>query len=192
MDSRHTYVNNKDWITLIEDSDLRARIFKYYRTSANDLTLQEFLEDERTGILRLCQELNIWMQEMPKFRRSHLVRYEDLKNSTEHELSQIARFLDLCVTEKSISDAVEFARFENMQKRESEQSARTQERHDQRVSVSENNGLKARKGVVAGYTRHLSAIESERYQTMIANNLDHALGYARLPEINAMKFPIIM
>ena len=36
-DSRHVYVNNRDSIVLLDDPDLRIRIFQYYRKSGNHL-----------------------------------------------------------------------------------------------------------------------------------------------------------
>jgi hypothetical protein len=36
-ESRHIYTNNKDWITLIKNEELRKNILKYYRKSANHL-----------------------------------------------------------------------------------------------------------------------------------------------------------
>ena len=36
-DSRHIYVNNRDSIVLLDDPDLRTRIFQYYRKSGNHL-----------------------------------------------------------------------------------------------------------------------------------------------------------
>ena len=32
-ESRQTYQNNKDWVVLFEDADLRKRIFRYYLES---------------------------------------------------------------------------------------------------------------------------------------------------------------
>lgn len=174
------------WLHRSNDKNVHL---KGWPDRSSELSLQEFLNDERTGILRLCQELNIWVQEMPKFAASHIVRYEDLKTHTEQELGGIARFLCIDADPKATSDAVEFARFENMQKRESEQSADTKARHNYRMSVSNNNGLKARKGLIAGYSRYLSEAESERYQTMITNSLDHTLGYSNLPKIRPTSFP---
>ena len=36
-DSRHVYVNNRDSIVLLDDSELRTRILQYYRKSGNHL-----------------------------------------------------------------------------------------------------------------------------------------------------------
>jgi hypothetical protein len=37
FESRHVYANNKDWITVIDDEELRKEIFQYYRKSAQHL-----------------------------------------------------------------------------------------------------------------------------------------------------------
>jgi hypothetical protein len=37
FDSRHVYAHNKDWVTVIDDEELRKEIFQYYRKSAQHL-----------------------------------------------------------------------------------------------------------------------------------------------------------
>jgi hypothetical protein len=152
------------------------------RTSS--LTLEEFLHDDRTGVLRLCQELNIWGKESCKFKHSHMVRYEDLRRSPEQELGRIAQFVGIDASKEALTAAVEYARFENMQNREAGQSHSSEDRHNYRVSVGANNGLKARQGLIAGYAKYLGADKCRQYENMISQNLDGCFGYANLPEIS--------
>lgn len=49
-ESRHVYTNNKDWITLIEDEQLRKDILQYYRKSANHLLLLQNSQQRKYDI----------------------------------------------------------------------------------------------------------------------------------------------
>lgn len=156
----------------------------------DDLSLQAFLADERTGILRLCQELNIWLRELPKFRHGEFIRYEDLRADPAGGLSMVARFLQIPYSPGSICKAVEFAEFSNMQKREANKNSDSPERHNYRVSIEDNNGLKARQGTIAGYRKTLDEDESASYEDIIRRNLDAAFGYNQLPSICDATLPI--
>jgi len=63
FESRHIYTNNKDWITLIEDENLRKEIFQYYRKSANHLlqlqNSQQRKYDIQNRFNMLVQDLRI-------------------------------------------------------------------------------------------------------------------------------------
>jgi hypothetical protein len=41
-ESRHVYQNNKDWVTIFEDGELRNLIFKYYLQSSDAINMLEF------------------------------------------------------------------------------------------------------------------------------------------------------
>lgn len=46
-DSRQTYINNKDWINIFDDGDLRRSIFTYYLQSADCMTQLENLQRQK-------------------------------------------------------------------------------------------------------------------------------------------------
>lgn len=62
-DSRHIYTNNKEWIILIEDEELRNDISQYYRQSANHLlslqNSQQRIYDIENKYLRELQDFKI-------------------------------------------------------------------------------------------------------------------------------------
>lgn len=41
-ESRRTYQNNKDWVTLLENQELRSTIFRYYLRSADAINSLEY------------------------------------------------------------------------------------------------------------------------------------------------------
>lgn len=51
-ESRQTYLNNKDWIHIFEDSRLRRDIFRYYLQSSECINLLEFNQNRKYAILR--------------------------------------------------------------------------------------------------------------------------------------------
>jgi len=50
LDSRHVYVNNRDSIVLINDTNLRNKIFQYYRKSGNHLLNLQSLQQRKYDI----------------------------------------------------------------------------------------------------------------------------------------------
>lgn len=55
-ESRQTYQNNKDWIHIFEDSDLRRSIFRYYLQSADSINLLEYNQRRKYEIEKKYNE----------------------------------------------------------------------------------------------------------------------------------------
>ena len=56
-ESRAVYVNNKDWITLLHNDDLRIKILRYYRRSANHILQLQNSQQRKYDIQRKYHEL---------------------------------------------------------------------------------------------------------------------------------------
>lgn len=56
-ESRQTYQNNKDWILVYEDADLRKQIFQYYLKSADRINTLEFQQRRKYEIAQKLHEL---------------------------------------------------------------------------------------------------------------------------------------
>ncbi len=56
-ESRQTYQNNKDWILVYEDADLRKQIFQYYLKSADRINTLEYQQRRKYEIEHKLNEL---------------------------------------------------------------------------------------------------------------------------------------
>lgn len=56
-ESREVYVKNKDWITLLHSDDLRVKILRYYRRSANHILQLQNSQQRKYDIQRKYNEL---------------------------------------------------------------------------------------------------------------------------------------
>jgi hypothetical protein len=56
-ESRQTYQNNKDWILVYEDADLRKQIFQYYLKSADRINTLEYQQRRKYEIEQKLHEL---------------------------------------------------------------------------------------------------------------------------------------
>ncbi|MBL0317962.1 MAG: hypothetical protein IPP74_01445 [Alphaproteobacteria bacterium] len=92
-ESRHVYQNNKDWITVFDDGDLRKQIFKYYLQSNDAISMLEFnqrrkyeLENKHNELVTKIKSENKTMSDEDAGRQalSYMVKenneYMDLNN----------------------------------------------------------------------------------------------------------------
>jgi hypothetical protein len=147
------------------------------------LSLLEFMRHRDTGVVRLCQELNMWLRESTKFQRAHLVRYEDLRRSTLEELANIVHFIEIEASPETLAAAIEFGSFENMRQRE--QAGRCPTTNDQPVkpATREGDAFKARRGKIGGYLKYLDPEQCKYYEDVVTSHLSATFGYSNLPDI---------
>jgi len=75
-ESRQTYLKNRDWMVLINDEELRQKLFKYYHRSADHINL---LENQQRRKYEIQAKLNDVVRDL-QLRNNVLVR--------EHALEQ--------------------------------------------------------------------------------------------------------
>jgi hypothetical protein len=56
-ESREVYIKNKDWISLLHNDDLRVKILRYYRRSANHILQLQNSQQRKYDIQRKYNEL---------------------------------------------------------------------------------------------------------------------------------------
>ena len=95
-ESRQTYNNNKDWITLFENNDLRKRIFRYYHRSTDLINLLHYREQRKSDLQQKMFDMVRWLmlneqleQEAAVAKASNLLRDED--NQYLYQLENIPK-----------------------------------------------------------------------------------------------------
>jgi hypothetical protein len=138
-------------------------------------TVSDLLRDKRFGIRGMVTTMNDWLYEFSGRDDFTLIRYESLRASPVEHFRDLLALLG--ETEPDISifqEALEFSRFENMQKLE---AAGT---FDSKIllpgDARDPESFKVRRGKVGGYREYLSA-EDQKYAAAALMELDPRFGY---------------
>ena len=142
-------------------------------------TISQLLRDERFGIRAIITTMNDWMNEFAGRDDFTIIRYESLRASPSENFRALLEALGEGAPEMSIlQDALEFSRFDNMQKMEAAGA------FDSKIlragDVSDPESFKVRRGKIGGYQEYLSA-EDRSYAAEALRKLDPRFGY-NLPE----------
>jgi len=119
-------------------------------------TMQEFIREEVGSFKTLIAYYRIWDLNKETPKDFMLLTYEALRSDTVERLRRVIDFLGLeDVSDKTIAEAVEFCRFENMRKLEQSDAFKSKKMVP--TNRSDEESYKIRKGKVGGYRDYLSA-----------------------------------
>jgi hypothetical protein len=132
-------------------------------------TLSDYIRHPYTGIDKLVIAHRRWNS----FRRLTssflLQRYESFHRDAEDSFSEFLEFISIPIDSSALRGAVEFCRFENLQRLESEGHFGTKA---MKLREGGPHTLKMREGLIGGHTRYMSDDDVSFVQTRIAQ-----LGY---------------
>ena len=138
-------------------------------------TGSEMLRDERFGIGAIVRTMNDWLNEFSKRDNFTLIRYEALRASpTEHFRALLSVLGESQPDATIFRDALEFSRFENMQKLEAAGAFDSKILHP--GDVRDLESFKVRRGKVGGYREYLS-VEDQEFAAGTIRELDRRFGY---------------
>jgi hypothetical protein len=138
-------------------------------------TVSEMLRDEKFGMHAIINAMNHWLNEFCERDNFTLVRYEALRASpAEHFRDLLAVLGEPSPNANIFQEALEFSRFENMQKLEAAGS------FDSNIlrpgDVRDPESFKVRRGKVGGYSEYLST-EDQQFAADAMRGLDRRFGY---------------
>ncbi len=138
-------------------------------------TVSEMLRDRRFGVPAIINAMNDWINEFSGRNNFTLVRYEALRASpTEHFRDLLAVLGEAEPDDTIFQQALEFSRFENMQKLEAAGAFDSKILHPGNVRDPES--FKVRRGKVGGYREYLSE-EDQQFAADAMTELDRRFGY---------------
>jgi len=138
-------------------------------------TVGEMLRDEKFGMRAIVDTMNNWLKEFSHRDNFTLVRYEALRASPEERFRDLLAHLGESSPDPSIfQQALEFSRFENMQKLEAAGAFDSNILHP--GDVRDPESFKVRRGKVGGYREYLSA-EDQKFAEAALTKLDRRFGY---------------
>src|SRR6516165_2109494 len=138
-------------------------------------TVSEMLQDEKFGMRAIIRTMNHWLNEFSERHNFTLVRYVALRASPgEHFRDLLAVLGEPSPDANILQEALEFSRFENMQKLEAAGAFDSKILHPGNVRDPES--FKVRRGKVGGYREYLSA-DDQQFAAAAMRELDERFGY---------------
>jgi hypothetical protein len=138
-------------------------------------TASEMLRDEKYGMRAIIRTMNHWLNEFSERHNFTLVRYEALRAAPAELFRDLLGVLGEPSPDVNIfQEALEFSRFENMQKLEAAGAFDSNILHP--GDVRDPESFKVRRGKVGGYREYLSA-EDQQFAADTMRELDGRFGY---------------
>jgi hypothetical protein len=137
--------------------------------------IDEFMWTPHGGIPSIVRYLNLWA-ELSRQRAGILIlRYEDFLGQPGSTLRALSEFVGLSSSEADISEAVEFARFENLKAKEREGYFSSGRLGPGRAGGE--HSYKVRSGKSGGFRTQLSDENRTRVAAFVEEQLDPLFGY---------------
>jgi len=138
-------------------------------------SVSEMLRDRRFGVRAIINAMNDWINEFSGRDNFTLVRYEALRSSPGEHFRDLLAVLGEAAPDAPIfQEALEFSRFDNMQKLEAAGAFDSNILHP--GDVRDPESFKVRRGKVGGYREYLS-LEDQKYAADALMKLDPRFGY---------------
>jgi len=137
--------------------------------------VSEMLRDEKYGMRAIIRTMNHWLNEFSERHNFTLVRYEALRAAPVEHFRDLLAVLGESQPDGTIfQDALEFSRFENMQKLEA--AGVFDSKILQPGDVRDPESFKVRRGKVGGYREYLS-VEDQQFAVDAMTELNRRFGY---------------
>jgi Sulfotransferase domain len=138
-------------------------------------SVSELLRDKRFGIRGIVHAMNNWLDEFSGRKDFTIIRYEALRASPAEHFQDLLAVVGEVTPDLSIfQEALEFSRFENMQKLEAAGVFDSKILHP--GDVRDPESFKVRRGKVGGYREYLCGKDQE-YAAEVMRALDPRFGY---------------
>lgn len=138
-------------------------------------TMFDFLMQSPLGLPAICDYLNHWHEELARWQRVHTLHYEALRAAPEAELARLCAFLGEEFAPEAIREAVAFADFESLKRKERDNyfnNSRLQARN-----VEDPDSFKVRRGKVGGYRDYFTAEQADMIDRFVSERLHPGFGY---------------
>jgi hypothetical protein len=138
-------------------------------------SVSEMLRDKRFGVHAIVNTMNDWIEEFSARDDFVVIRYEALRASPAEYFRDLLTVLGESSPDMTMfHEALEFSRFENMQKLEAAGAFDSKILHP--GDVRDPESFKVRRGKVGGYREYLSA-EDQQFSADAMTELDPRFGY---------------
>ncbi|MET4101855.1 hypothetical protein ABIE58_001279 [Roseovarius sp. MBR-78] len=148
-----------------------------YPPDGDDRSIYDFVMHAGGGLPKVIDFMNIWAREREKLRALSVIRYEDMRANPFETLTEVARFLDIPADADRIQEAVDYASFENMKKKEAENSFHMSGGRLAPGDKSNPDSYKTRRAKVGGFRDYFEDGQIEAINALMAKSLDPVYRY---------------
>jgi alcohol sulfotransferase len=139
----------------------------------------DFVMRGPVGLLAVVDYLNAWVPILGRQEHALVVRYEDIREKPAQLLESIVEFLGAPFSKDEISEAVEFAAFENLKELERQNFFK-----NARLAPSDPDdpdSFKVRRGKVGGYADYFDEGQVGAMEELVRTRLDPVYRYGGAP-----------
>ena len=148
-----------------------------YPPHGTELSIYDFVMHAGGGMPKVIDFMNLWAREMKAVEDICVVRYEDLRANTDETLARVAEFMGMEATPDQVSEAVEYASFENLKKKEASGSFRFSGGRMMPGDKNNPNSYKVRRAKVGGYRDYFEDEQVRQIDALMESTLDPVYGY---------------
>ena len=152
-----------------------------YPPHGAEIDVWDFVQDRDAGVPRIVDYFNGWARAIPELKDVLVVRYEDMRQDPAEVLRKIFAFTDGGISEEQITEAVEFAAYDNMKKMEQEQHFKGSGARVKPGDRDNPQSFKVRKAKVGGFRDYFTDEQCDALEGMVAE-LDPMFGYGEAGE----------
>jgi hypothetical protein len=145
----------------------------------NGISVFEFMQDPSSGMPDIIEYLNAWAAALRQHPHHLLLHYEDLHGDPKPQLRRVAAFIGQSFEDAAYDEAIRFASFEQLQKKERENFFGN--RRLQARDPDNPDSFKVRRGKIGGYRDYLDDEQIAWVEQLIAEKLDPVFGYSAAP-----------
>jgi len=154
-----------------------------YPPHGSDLSIYDFMQNKEQGLPRVISYFNGWLRGIPDIGDLLVVRYEDMRTDPGGVLGRIMSFTGTPSSDEEIADAVEYAAYENLKKREAKTTfsllggLRLGGLRLVPGDPKNPDSFKVRRGKVGGYRDYFTDEEIAELDAMVDRDLLPQFGY---------------
>lgn len=142
-----------------------------------DISVWDFVRDEKAGVPRIVDYFNGWARSMPEVGDLLVVRYEDMRAEPGRVLADVLAFTGTGISGEQLQEAVGFAAYDNMKKMEQDKFFKDSGGVRVKPGDKDNpDSFKVRKAKVGGYRDHFTE-EQLAWLDAKVEELDPMFGY---------------
>lgn len=155
----------------------RKKSINQYPQGMEDLSVYDFVMDEKAGLPKIIGFMNIWAEEMARLENILIVRYEDMREDPGTALKQVTSFIGTEASDDQIEEAVRFASIENMRNMESNRTFWLSGSRMVTRDKSNPDAYKVRRAKVGGYRDYFDDEQIRQVEDYINTHLSPVFGY---------------
>ena len=148
-----------------------------YPDHNSDISVYDFVMDEKAGLIKVIDYINLWANEADNMQNLLMVRYEDMRSDTANVLQRIEEFAGETPQRAHIEAAVEFASVENMRSMETKKTFWLSGSRMVAKDKSNPNSFKVRKAKVGGYRDYFDDAQIATMHQLVKERLHPMCGY---------------